>query len=336
MCYLIRGLCTKWNGCPNAPVRSSINGSPKTWIPRGTWFTLRQTKEEGDKRMKFLTLLSLLALVAVSPLTAQEKPKRLPGRQQLVGPVHTVRDEQTDFINKDGQLVEGPRILVVTFTFSEDGTKQERVFYHPESGQIIHRYADTYDPDGRVQEESVLNAQGDLETRTVYVYGEDKRLSERVTYRKDGSLANRTVFRRDGKQSSSESVSYDLRGNVIAGSTTTNDLKNKTAEARLFNGNGSTNIQSSLVNGPDGGYELKEQRSDGNFKHEVFKPEGKDQSSRVIYNADGTIKFSQRYLHEYDSYGNIIKTTRLQADGDSKDFHPIGVSYRTITYYEKK
>jgi hypothetical protein len=91
-----------------------------------------------------------------------------------------------------------------------------------------------------------------------------------------------------------------------------------------------------MADNPDGSREFKQERSDGGFTREVFKPEGKDQSTRVTYNPDGTIKTTLRFLHEYDSYGNIIKTTRLQANGDSKDFQPVGVNYRTITYYEKK
>jgi hypothetical protein len=97
----------------------------------------------------------------------------------------------------------------------------------------------------------------------------------------------------------------------------------------------SKNVHIEMADNPDGSREFKEEGTDGSFKREVFKPEGKNQSSRVTYNRDGTIRNTQRYVHEYDSYGNIIKTTTLVANGDSKDFHPAAVNYRTITYYEK-
>ena len=285
--------------------------------------------------MQLLSRISLLVLLAASPLFAQQKPvpKHLPGTLQIFGPVHTIRQERAEFTNKDGELVEGPRVLMTTLTCNEDGTQQERTTYV--QGQIIRRVVETYNLDGRLQESNVFNRDGVLDSRTVSVYGEDKRLSERVTYRKDGTLASRTVFRHQGNQSQNETIAYDANGNVAFQSATTNDLKNKTAESRLYTPRESKSMQVAMADNPDGSREFKEEGTDGSFKREVFKPEGKTQSSKIIYNRDGTIQRTERFVHEYDSYGNIIKTTRLIAAGDSNDFRPDSVNYRIITYYEK-
>src|SRR5215510_13616447 len=153
MCYLIGCLCTKWNGSLQAKLRPAFRAG-KRGFPARPGLHFGRTKEEGEKGMKFLTLLSLLLLIAVPPLSAQEKPKRLPGGAQVFGPVHTLRDENTVFADKEGQLVEGPRMLVMTFTFSEDALTQERAVYTPQ-GQMVHRTIETYDPDGRLQESRV-------------------------------------------------------------------------------------------------------------------------------------------------------------------------------------
>ena len=40
-------------------------------------------------------------------------------------------------------------------------------------------------------------------------------------------------------------------------------------------------------------------------------------------------------MREFDSHQNMIKETHLTAKGDSADFTPGYVAYRTITYFEK-
>src|SRR5262245_60657087 len=143
-----------------------------------------------------LAKAGLFALIAVGGLVAQQPAKRLPGSAQAFGPVHTIRDEQSTFTNQNGEWVEGPRVLVMTYTFNEDGTKQERTIFHP-TGAIIHRYAETFDPDGRPLETSEFDAAGTLERRVVSSYDQQRQLTERMTYRADGSLLGRMTVRRE-------------------------------------------------------------------------------------------------------------------------------------------
>lgn len=80
-------------------------------------------------RRTFAMLLALLALASLARPQAQPQPKRLPGPFILYGPIHTIRDERTRFTMVDGELVEGARELVMTATFNEDRTKQEKTRY---------------------------------------------------------------------------------------------------------------------------------------------------------------------------------------------------------------
>jgi antitoxin component YwqK of YwqJK toxin-antitoxin module len=266
-------------------------------------------------------------------LRAQQELKRRPGNFLIYGPVQSIRDERVTFTKENGNLVEGPRVLLQTITYNEDGTKQEWTSYSP-AGNIVYRRVEAYDPEGRILETSNFPG-GILNTRVVSNYDDQKQLIERVTYRGDGSLLDRTVFRGQGNQRESESWSYDARGNITSQSKTTNDRPAKRADSITINPRGVVQTQSTVTDNPDGSVEFRTERSNGDFKREVFIPIAKGSEDRVSYNKDGTIKSKERFLREFDSYHNMIKQTHLTAKGDFSDFAPVDVTYRTITYYGK-
>ena len=278
-----------------------------------------------------LFILVLSATATLAPLRAQQELKRRPGNFLIYGPVHTIRDERVTFTKQNGELVEGPRVLVQTMEYNEDGTKQEWTSYRPE-GNIVYRRVETYDPDGRILEiDNFPN--GILNTRVVSNYDDQKQLIERVTYGGDGSVLDRTVVRRQGNQT--ESWSYDSRGNITSQSKTTNDRPAKRADTISINPGGVVQTQSRVTDNPDGSVEFRTEQSNGGFKRDVFIPIAKGSEDRVTYNKDGTIKSKERFLREFDSYHNMIKQTHLTARGDSSDFAPVDVTYRTITYFGK-
>jgi hypothetical protein len=156
---------------------------------------LRERSPEPMRRVS-LFILVLSATATLAPLRAQQELKRRPGNFLIYGPVHTIRDERVTFTKQNGDLVEGPRVLVQTMEYNEDGTKQEWTFYSP-VGNVVIRRVETYDPDGRILETNNFQ-NGVLNNRVVSNYNEQKELIERVTYRRDGSVSGRTVFRRQG------------------------------------------------------------------------------------------------------------------------------------------
>jgi antitoxin component YwqK of YwqJK toxin-antitoxin module len=278
-------------------------------------------------------ILVFFATATLAPLWAQQELKRRPGNFLIYGPVQTIRDERVTFTKENGNLVEGPKVLLQTLTYNEDGTKQDSTYYSPVGNVVLRRVA-TYDPDGRILETNNYQ-NGILSNRVLSNYNDQKELIERVTYRRDGSVSNRTVFRRQGNQRESESWSYDMHGGIVAQSKTTNDLPAKRAESTSINSGGVVQTQSVITDNPDGSREFKTERSNGEFKREVMVPVGKGSEERITYNKDGTIKSKDRFVREFDSYHNMIKTTHLTAQGDSPDFEPSDVTYRTITYYGK-
>lgn len=280
----------------------------------------------------FILILAIASTFV--PLQAQQALKRRPGSFLIYGPVHTIRDERVTYTRENGNLVEGPRVLLQTINYNEDGTKQERTSYNPD-GVAIYRTVDTFDPGGRILETNTFSRGDVLNTRVVSNYNDQKQLIERVTYRRDGSVLGRTVFRRQGNQIESESWMYDANGGVVSQSKTTNDLPAKRADTISINPESVVQTQSTTTVGPNGSREFTTEESNGGFRREAIVPVGKGNDDRIIYNKDGTIKSKERSIREFDSYHNMIKTTHLTATGDSTDFQTIDVTYRTITYFGK-
>jgi len=262
---------------------------------------------------------------------SQVLPKQRPGPFLIFGPVHTIRDERATFRNEQGNLVQEPRTLVQTLEYNEDGTRQDRTSYA--DGNHVYRTLDTYDPDGRILE-TINFRSGILETRVVSNYDDHKQLIEQLTYRPDGSIQDRLVFRRQGNQREVESWSYDIHGNVVAQIKTLNDLPARRSQSISIGPGGVSQTEFSTIDNPDGSREFRTEQSDGSFKRQVITDRNGTEDL-VLYNKDGTIKSKERTLREFDSHQNMIKETHLTAKGDSADFTPGYVAYRTITYFEK-
>jgi len=276
-------------------------------------------------------LLVLIVTATPAPLRAQQTPKQRPGPFLIFGPVHTIRDERAAFKNEQGNFVEGPRVLVQTLEYNEDGTRQDRTSYADVNH--LYRTLDTYDPDGRILETRNFRS-GVLESRVVSNYDDQKQLIEELTYRPDGSIQDRVVFRRQGNQREVESLSYDIHGNIVAQIKTLNDLSARRSQSILISPGRVSQTEYSTIDNPDGSREFRTEQSNGSFKRQVIT-DVQGSEDRVSYNKDGTIKSKERFLREFDSRQNMIKETHLTAKGDSSDFTPDYVYYRTITYFEK-
>ncbi len=231
--------------------------------------------------MKRLTTLATVLVVAVLICSAQQPIKRRFGAPTFYGPVRTVRIERAEITNQYSQLTEGPRTLLQTVTFNEDGTRKELIVYRSDRA-ISGRTIETFDPDGRLLETKSFRGNGDLGNWMASVYDQSKRLIEQITYRPDGSISHRTTF-----------VYQD----------------NKRRYQEQTNGNPT--------------------------RHLLTRPLKTGGAEIIDYDPDGGVRGRQRVKSEVDSYGNLIRQVNLVAKGDSGDFQPVVVIYRTFEYYEK-
>ncbi len=230
-------------------------------------------------------------------------------------------------------MIEGPRTLVQTITYSEDGTKQERNLYLPGDSHP-RKIVDLYDADGKILETTRFNSNGTVQTREVCNYDEQKRLIERISYWPDGAVSGRQTYVYNGNKRISQSISYKRDGTIWTTSTATTDVPTNRTEILSYNADRVNRSDVSVTHTPDGG-NLFEKQTNGNFEgREKITPYGKDGTERIQYNSDGTIRSKERFTREFDSHGNMIKTTRSVATGDSENFEPADITYRTIEYYK--
>ena len=288
-------------------------------------------------RMPLLFLATVLSL-GVS-LRAQQPPKPLPGPVRLYGPIESIREEQSTFTQRNGTFVEGPRVLQTMWRFSEDGTKQDLTYYLPD-GRVRERTVHIYHPEGRPLEISHFNADNALVTREVYSYDDHKTLAGTITYRGDNSIAKRvtTAYNADRTQMQIETIEYDAYGAVIrqTQTTRTNQPRRIDSDSISLQSNGSaTRSTISDTFKPDGTHDFQYQASNGQFDRQEVKLGEKGTFERLFYNRDGTILRRDHFVQEFDSYGNMIKSTNSSAPGDSQNYRPTTIAYRTITYYGK-
>src|ERR1051325_4956574 len=122
------------------------------------------------KRLEMRTLLLSLALTlsACVAARAQAGAGGLERRDfdPLVGPVHTTRDEVAKYVRQDGALVEGPRRLVASTSYSEDGKRRDCEIY-AEDGTVRQRSVSVYDDAGRFVEQLIYTGRDNLLARVV-------------------------------------------------------------------------------------------------------------------------------------------------------------------------
>src|ERR1700749_1457334 len=106
--------------------------------------------------MKRLLLLLTLTLAASASTFAQTGGLEHRNGDMFVGPVHTARGETASYVKRDGALVEGPRRLSFSVSYSEDGKRSEHEDY-TEDGRLRRRDVNVYDDAGRLIEQEVYH-----------------------------------------------------------------------------------------------------------------------------------------------------------------------------------
>jgi antitoxin component YwqK of YwqJK toxin-antitoxin module len=305
--------------------------------------------------MKVLVTLGVLAAFAVSTCLAQQVEKRRPGTTTIWGPARSVRVEQTQLTSQNGQLIEGPRILIGTINYNEDGTKQERTAFRAD-GAIISRTNEVYAPDGKILETTSFKGNGDLSSRVVFKYDDNRCLIEQAAYRPNGLIFHRTTFVYEDNRRLHESVGYDENSVVLSRVTGVLDLKTHKIETVSQVGNNVVTRQSAFTDTPEGhifegrvngmqteltltralrngGVEMTRSDPDGAVQSRQSSQPGRSGAEIIEYNPDGTAKSKSRLQSSFDSHGNVIRQVGSAAVEGTDTFRPAWVQYVTIEYY---
>src|SRR5688572_29158754 len=155
--------------------------------------------------MRTIKLLLFIALASSFAVQAQtQSPETKPSKIKsnirwntyaLKGPVKSVRTEAATYVLKDGQWVEGPRVVEMTVAFNENGNRTEVCFYR--EGKLSRRIEDRHNEDGRQIEYLNYDGSGRMWLRGTFAYDENGTVKEETTYHGDGSLRSVKTIKRN-------------------------------------------------------------------------------------------------------------------------------------------
>ena len=291
--------------------------------------------------MKALSMVGvwIAGLVIIGAQTGSDRE-----RDELVGPVHTVRAESVPAMRGASGLKEqGRRQPMDTVTYDERGNYSRRRIisdYGFPVGKQTFRYLN-----GRLAESRLVDPKGVMLERRQYSYrlaggpanivitgsdghgytehyqrGAGGRIEE-IGYVADGKTAGKTVFKYQGELQPSEVAFFDPAGRPTTAPIgpclgvhrlVYRYLNSRVKEAQLYEEDGTLKRRSVFEHDLQGNV-IEERRTDG-LAPSLFK-----------------------YEYEYDSRGNW--TTRISTiDYDTRDENdgealPVRVTFRVITYY---
>ena len=305
------------------------------------------------KLLLFIALASTFAVQAQTQSPETKSPKIKSNIRwntyALKGPVKSVRAEAATYVLKDGQWVEGPRVLEMTVDFAENGNRTEVCFYR--EGKLARRIEDRYDQDGRQTEYLNYDGTGRMWLRGTFAYDENGKVKEERTYRGDGALRSKKTLKRNEQGQILEWVEYAANELIMEKLTNTfkdgalattfrsihhpdgslarteaTDMSMKRVETINYNSNGSVQSKTVRVD-----REISEYTKDGSLvKTTTISTEGR-LLDEVMVGPGGPTKREAQLPDQMDSHDNWIVQTKWHADANGS--RPLKTTYRTITYY---
>jgi hypothetical protein len=300
------------------------------------------------KTLKTLTFAALVLTMAVFVAPAQER-SMADATYALKGPVRSFRIEVATFVLKDGNYVEGPRVVQSEASFNTDGNRTDYYIYN--KGVLGRRIEMKFD--GRKMTECInYDGAGRVWLRTVTAYDNDGRIKENVNYNGDGSLRSKETFKRNTKGQLIESTEYSAAGVLLEQFTYKYEgPKVQSWERKIFGQDGvlqflevyiAPNKKEMTDYRPDGsiaaksvrvGQEIAYYNADGSLqKFTTISDQGRLLDDLNLKQKDAPSRDSQ-IPDDVDTHGNWTKQTKWHTDANGTT--PMTVTYRAFTYYDK-
>ena len=309
--------------------------------------------------MRTIKLVLFIALASTFAVQAQTQPPETKSSKikskirwntyALHGPVKSVRAESATYVLKDGQWVEGPRLLEMTVEFAENGNRTEVAFYR--EGKLTRRIEDRYDEDGRQTGYLNYDGAGNMWLRGTLAYDENGKVIEEVTYRGDGSVRSKKLLKRNEQGQMLESVEYNPNGVVMEKLTNTfangalattfrslhhpdgsvsrteaTEMARKRVESINYYRDGSVQSKTIRVD-----REISEYAKDGSLVRTTTISTAGRLLDEVVVGPGGPTKREAQLPDQIDSHDNWTVQTKWHADANGS--RPLKITYRTITYY---
>src|SRR5215216_6465360 len=179
--------------------------------PTLTLSVLESDRDRGENNMKLLKIVVLVALMSLVG-HAQER-SMADATYALKGPVRTFRVEVATFVSKDGDYVEGARVVQTEAAFNQDGNRTDLRIYN-DKGVLSRRIEMKFD--GRKMTEAInYDGEGRMWLRIVDVYDDKSLLKEVLTYNGDDSLRSKKTFKRNATGQAIETSEYNAQGVLL-------------------------------------------------------------------------------------------------------------------------
>jgi antitoxin component YwqK of YwqJK toxin-antitoxin module len=276
------------------------------------------------------TWLVLIVLIAPSLCSAQQPETRWFGPGKVFGPVRSIRVEKADIVKRNGELVEGPRVLLQTATYNTDGTRVELSSYQPD-GSVAVRTVERYDTDGRRLEKTTVDSRGEVANRMTWSYDDGKRLIGFTIYRPDGSVAGKTTYTYDGNLRFQHTENYDRNGLIISKVNATLDMNTHRTESIAQTPEGNAQRTSSFTDTANG--QTYEATLNGAPADKIVSTRVGTGAQVTQYSPDEAITSRGHNQNEFDSHGNSIKTIWFAEQVGTDVSRPVSIYYRTFEYY---
>ena len=298
--------------------------------------------------MKILIALLLIALVFTVG-HAQER-SMANATYALKGPVRSFRVEVATFVLKDGNYVEGPRVVQQEAFFNTDGNRTDYYIYN-HKGVLSRRIEMKFE--GRRNIEAInYDGAGKVWLRSVKIYDDAGRIKEEINYNGDGSLRSKTTFKRNDRGQVTESSEYSAAGVLLEHFTYKYEgAKVQTWERQIFRQDGilqtvevyiAPNRKDFTHYRPDGsvaeksmriGQEIAHYKADGSLeKFTTISDQGRLLDELTV-NQNEPSKRESQVPDDIDTRGNWTKQTKWSTDASGT--RPLTATYRAISYYEK-
>ena len=231
--------------------------------------------------MKKLYAMVVLCLIWITPAASQTKTDK--DRDELVGPVKSVKAYFTEFVRKDNGIVEEWRWPLHFTTYNTEGNISALDSYD-RSGAIIERLVHTYDANGHStgyeEYPALLDKNLTVPRHHVYKLNEEGRRVEYTVFELNGSIATRFIYK------------YDTKGNLIEEQWFTHTGKLGGRTVYTFDEQGNQTSQMSY-------------REDGALNWKTFsKYDANGNKTEWIQYYGNTLKY--KTLFSYDSKGRIL------------------------------
>ena len=298
--------------------------------------------------MKILNALIVFALVFTVGRAQQRS--MADATYALKGPVRSFRVEVATFVLKDGDYVEGPRVVQQEAFFNTDGNRTDYYIYN-NKGVLGRRIEMKFE--GRRTIESInYDGAGNVWLRSVNFYDDAGRIKEKINYNGDGSLRSKTTFKRNDRGQVTESAEYSAAGVLLEHFLYKYEgAKVQTWERKIFRQDGilqtvevyiAPNRKDFTHYRPDGSVAEKSMRIGPEIAH--YNAEGSLQKFTTIsdqgrlldeltVNQNEPSKRESQVPDDVDRHGNWIKQTKWSTDANGT--RPLTATYRAISYYDK-